>query len=102
MKIVNEKEFNEIVASGFTVADFYADWCGPCKMLGPVLEEVAKEFPNVNFVKVNVDQESSLASKFAVMSIPSVFILKDGEKIGGFVGYNGPEKIIELIKNLTA
>ena len=54
MKIINAEEFNETIKSGLTLVDFFADWCGPCKMLAPVLEEVSKEYPEINFVKVNV------------------------------------------------
>jgi thioredoxin 1 len=86
MKIVNKVEFDEMIKSGYTLVDFFANWCGPCKMLGPVLEGLAEEYPNVNFVKVDVDEEGELAAKYGVMSIPTVFILKDGEivaKTGG-------------------
>ena len=86
MKIVNKVEFDEMIKSGYTLVDFFANWCGPCKMLGPVLEGLTEEYPNVNFVKVDVDEEGELAAKYGVMSIPTVFILKDGEivaKTGG-------------------
>ena len=86
MKIVNKVEFDEMIKSGYTLVDFFANWCGPCKMLGPVLEGLAEEYPNVSFVKVDVDEEGELAAKYGVMSIPTVFILKDGEivaKTGG-------------------
>ena len=86
MKIVNKVEFDEMIKSGYTLVDFFANWCGPCKMLGPVLEGLAEEYPNVNFVKVDVDEEGELAAKYGVMSIPTVFILKDVEivaKTGG-------------------
>ena len=86
MKIVNKVEFDEMIKNGYTLVDFFANWCGPCKMLGPVLEGLAEEYPNVNFVKVDVDEEGELAAKYGVMSIPTVFILKDGEivaKTGG-------------------
>lgn len=86
MKIVNKVEFEEMIKNGYTLVDFFANWCGPCKMLGPVLEGLDAEYPNVNFVKVDVDEEGELAAKYGVMSIPTVFILKDGEivaKTGG-------------------
>ena len=86
MKIVNKSEFESIIKDGYTLVDFFATWCGPCKMLGPVLEELDGEFPNVDFIKVDVDQEEGLAQQYNVMSIPTVFILKDGEivaKTGG-------------------
>lgn len=86
MKIVNKNEFDVITKEGYTLVDFFANWCGPCKMLGPVLEEVSKDYPNVNFVKVDVDEEGDLAAKYGIMSIPTLYILKDGEvvaKTGG-------------------
>ena len=86
MRIVNEQEFNELKSNGNLVVDFFADWCGPCKMLGPIMEKVAEEYPDVTFVKVNVDDEQDLAVSYGVMSIPSVFFLKDGEVVGQFLG----------------
>ena len=86
MRIVNEQEFNELKSNGNLVVDFFADWCGPCKMLGPIMEKVAEEYPDVTFVKVNVDDEQDLAVSYGVMSIPSVFFLKDGEVVDQFLG----------------
>ena len=86
MKIVNEKEFDEIIKSGLTLVDFYADWCGPCKMLGPVLESVSADYPDVTFVKVNVDDNEELAAEFGIMSIPAVFMFKDGKLVHNFLG----------------
>ena len=88
MKIVNTEEFNELRKNGKVVVDFFADWCGPCKMLSPVLEEVGKEYPDVSFVKVNVDENEELAAEFGIMSIPAVFMLKDGEVVNSFLGFN--------------
>ena len=78
MKIINAEEFNETIKSGLTLVDFFAEWCGPCKMLGPVLEEVSKDYPDINFVKVNVDENMDLAGQFGIMSIPTVYIFIDG------------------------
>lgn len=86
MRIVNEQEFNELKNNGNLVVDFFADWCGPCKMLGPIMEKVAEEYPDVTFVKVNVDDEQDLAVSYGVMSIPSVFFLKNGEVVDQFLG----------------
>lgn len=86
MRIVNEQEFNELKSNDNLVVDFFADWCGPCKMLGPIMEKVAEEYPDVTFVKVNVDDEQDLAVSYGVMSIPSVFFLKDGEVVDQFLG----------------
>ena len=87
MKVINSAEFNEVIKEGIVFVDFFADWCGPCKMLGPVLEEVSKEYPEIEFVKVNVDDNMDLAEKFAIMSIPQVYMFKDGSPIGKFGGY---------------
>lgn len=97
MKVVNELEFNELIKNGYVLADFYADWCGPCKMLGPVLEEVAEKYPNVKFVKVDVEKDGALAAKFGVMSIPNVFLLKDGSVIGEFKGFVPATEIVNFL-----
>lgn len=92
MKIVNQEEFLNTIKEGITVVDFYADWCGPCKMLGPVLEELQEEMPNVKFIKVNVDDNEELAIKYGIMSIPAVFLFKDNEL---------KDKSIGLVQKLT-
>lgn len=99
MKIVNKDEFKQITASGTTIVDFYADWCGPCKMLGPVLEEVSNKYPDVNFVKVNCDNELDLARDFRVMSIPAVFMLKDGKPTASFIGYQDIDAVTKFIED---
>ncbi|MBR4461367.1 MAG: thioredoxin [Erysipelotrichaceae bacterium] len=88
MKIVNTEEFNETVKEGLTLVDFFADWCGPCKMLGPVLDQVDEEYPDVTFIKVNVDDNMELAEKYGIMSIPAVYLFKDGEVLNKMVGYS--------------
>ena len=88
MKINNKAEFEAIKNNGVVLVDFYADWCGPCKMLGPVLEDLAGEYEGkAKIVKVNVDEIGDLASEYGVMSIPNMFILKDGEIVKNIVGY---------------
>ena len=96
MKIVNADEFNELRSSGNVVVDFYADWCGPCKMLGPIIEKVSEDYPDVNFVKVNVDENEELAMEFGVMSIPSVFMLKNGEVVNKFLGVQQERTLREI------
>ena len=87
MKIVNTEEFNELIKNGIVLVDFFADWCGPCKMLGPVLEEVSEEYPDIEFIKVNVDENMDLAESFGIMTIPTVFLFKDGTLISKMNGY---------------
>lgn len=98
MKIVNKAEFEALKNNGVVLVDFYADWCGPCKMLSPVLEELSKEYEGkATIVKVNVDNEGELASQFGVMSIPNLFLLKDGEIVKNVVGYQPKAALKKLI-----
>jgi thioredoxin len=79
------------------IIDFYADWCGPCKMLGPILEKLANEY-KVKLIKLNVDVESELASEFGIMSIPTVVFFKDGEPKDFFTGAYPEPQIKEFIE----
>ena len=99
MKIINAEEFNELTKSGLTLVDFFAEWCGPCKMLGPVLEELDNEYPDIDFVKVNVDDNMELAEKYGIMSIPNVHIFKDGESIANMQGFRDASSVKEFIDN---
>ena len=87
MKIIDAAEFKETIKSGTTLVDFFAEWCGPCKMLGPVLEDLDSEYPDIDFVKVNVDENMDLAGEYGIMSIPQVYIFRDGEVVGKMGGY---------------
>ena len=90
---------NIIKAQKLVIVDFYADWCGPCKMLSPVIANMAKEFPNINFYKVNVDRESILARKMNIQSIPTVMFYKQGQLVNQFTGYKNPQEIKTIISN---
>ena len=80
------------------IVDFYADWCGPCRMLGPVLEKIADEHEELAVAKVNVDNVPSLAESFGVTSIPALFVIKNGEVVNQAVGFMPKEKVLELVK----
>ena len=97
MKIIKSAEFEDTIREGVTFVDFYADWCGPCKMLAPVLEDVSLQYPDIEFVKVNVDENMDLAERFGIMSIPTVYIFKDGEVIGKTGGYQDATGICRFI-----
>lgn len=97
MKIINTNEFDEIIKEGYTLVDFFADWCGPCKMLGPVLEELSSQYDDIEFVKVNVDDNMDLAQRFQIMSIPTVYIFKDGAVVNKMNGYRDAEGVKEFI-----
>lgn len=88
MKIVNTQEFNELMNEKAVLVDFFATWCGPCKMLSPVLEGVAEKMKNkVTIVKVDVDRSPDLAAKFGVMSVPTMIMFKNGRQVDAFSGY---------------
>ena len=80
-KIINSQEFDNTIESGVVVVDFFATWCGPCKMLSPVIDELSGELENVNFVKVDIDQSMDLAQKFKIVSVPTLKLLKIGRQV---------------------
>jgi len=84
--------FEQEVASGIVLVDFWATWCGPCKMVAPVLEEIAREH-QVKLCKVNVDEEPALANRFGIMSIPTVLVFRDGKKCETAVGYAPKDRL---------
>ena len=88
MKIVNTQEFNELMNEKAVLVDVFATWCGPCKMLSPVLEGVAEKMKDkVTIVKVDVDRSPDLAAKFGVMSVPTMIMFKNGRQVDAFSGY---------------
>ena len=98
MKELNEKNFEEKVlkTKGKILVDFNADWCGPCKMLKPILDELAKDH---KIYSVNVDENSDLASSYDVMSIPCLILFKDGKAIERSVGMTTKENILEMLED---
>ena len=96
--VLNKTNFEaEVMGSDKPVLiDFYADWCGPCRMVGPIVEEIADEHPEYKVCKVNVDEEQELAAEFGVMSIPSLFVLKNGEIANKTMGAQPKARILEL------
>ena len=98
--IKNKAEYDKVLADNKSVfVDFYADWCGPCKMLAPVLEEVSEEYAGkVNFFNVDVDENPDLAMQYKIMNIPALVVLKKGEKVDTQVGFAPKENIVEFIK----
>ena len=96
---VNKNNFNEVVSGGKPVhLDFFADWCGPCRMVAPIIEEIAAEHPEYVVGKVNVDDEGELAQQFGVMSIPMLAVLRDGKVVAQSVGARPKEDILAMLK----
>ena len=102
IKITKENFNDEVMNSDIPVLlDFWAEWCGPCMMLSPVIEEIAKEYDEkLKVGKINVDEEVELSSAFKISGIPCVFILNKGEIIETFVGYKTKEAIVPLLENI--
>ena len=97
VKIIKSNEFNEVLKNEIVLVDFFANWCGPCKMLSPVIEQVSNEMTDITFVKVDVDESSDLASMFGIMSIPTLLIFKNGELKGKTMGFMSKSDLIEFI-----
>ena len=101
MLTFEEKNFEEEVlkAEGKVLVDFYADWCGPCKMMSPVIDDIAKELDGkVKVGKVNVDNNQELAIKYDVMSIPTIMVFEKGNPVKTFVGVTDKQEILEVLK----
>ena len=96
---LTRKNFDEEVLKNkeTIIVDFYADWCGPCRAMGPILEEVA-ESEKIRLGKINIDEEDKLAERFNIMSIPTIMVYKNGEPVKTYVGVTPKETIIEDLK----
>ena len=97
VKHIAEKDFDAAVATGTVLVDFYADWCGPCKMIAPLLEEVAAARPEVPVLKINVDEAAALSTRFGIVSIPTLIVMKDGREATRLVGYRPKDAILSAL-----
>ena len=98
MKVTSESFEREVLqAKGKVLLDLYADWCGPCRMLSPILEEIAGERSDVKLCKVNVDEEAAIAARFGVSAIPMLVLLENGEVLAKTLGYRPKEEVLAFI-----
>lgn len=101
VKHLTADNFASETSNGIAIVDFWAEWCGPCKMLGPILDQVATEIGDKAVVgKVNVDEAQQLAAQFSVRSIPAIFILKDGKVANQFVGLQDKQTLVNAVNAL--
>ena len=97
VKELDSEDFNELKKEGLVLVDMFATWCGPCKMMAPIIDEVAQE-DNLNVIKIDVDKHNDLAMEYGVMSIPTLLLFKDGELVKKNVGLMPKDKLKEWIK----
>lgn len=95
----NESNFSDYISDGKVLVDFFANWCGPCKMLSPILEELSEERSEFKIIKINVDECESLSRQFGVMSIPTLILFKDGKEIDKKIGFMSKDDLNEWINN---
>ncbi len=103
MKVVNKEEFNKVInETDIVIVDFFATWCGPCKMLSPVLEEVAEaKKDEITIIKVDVDDEVELANKYHISSIPTILIFKKGQIVDSAIGYRSKKNILDMLEKVS-
>lgn len=94
---LEENNLNDLIKEGTHLIDFYAQWCGPCKMLSPVLETISDK---INIIKVDIDKFSDLTKEYRIMSVPTLIFIKDGKKEKEIVGFHSEEELLEIIKEL--
>ena len=95
--IQNKEEFDVLIEEGLVLVDFFATWCGPCKMLSPVLEEVANENPSLSVLKIDVDEVGELAARFGIQAIPTLILFKNGTQVATRMGYQNKNQLLAFI-----
>lgn len=94
---LNQQTFRDFISTGLALVDFWAPWCGPCRMQIPILDQVAQQMPDVKIGKINVDENGDLAAQFGVNTIPYLVIFKDGQKVSDFVGMRQAQVLVDAL-----
>ncbi len=102
IKVLGNRNFKSVTRNGLVLVDFWAPWCGPCKMIAPVLNDIAETENNITIAKVNVDQQQPLAQKFKVRNIPTMILFKDGREVHRFVGVKTKKAILKEVNTVLA
>lgn len=99
VKVLKDDVFNEEVLNkkGIVLVDVFATWCGPCKMLSPIVDNLAEEVTDIDVAKIDVDENNEVAQKYGVMSVPTLLLFKDGELMDKSVGFQSKEQILDMI-----
>jgi len=92
--------FNTLITHGHVVVDFYSDGCGPCKRLGPIIDDLAKTFPKITFIKVDINTFRVLAQRYYVKAVPTLIFFKNGKEVRRTVGFQSKREIIEIVKTV--
>lgn len=95
--IDNAEEFDSLIKEGNVLVDFFATWCGPCKMLSPVLEEVSNENPDLLVLKIDVDEVGELAARYGIQAIPTLMLFKNGQRVETRMGYQNKNQLLAFI-----
>ena len=99
-EVLNSKNFDEETANGVVLVDFYADWCGPCKMIAPIIDQLAEEVTDAKVVKLDTEASPDIAARFGIRSIPTFIVLKDGVEVSKQIGAVADKNFfLELIEN---
>lgn len=98
VKEITDQTFEQATANGVALVDFWATWCGPCRMQSPVVEALSEKMDKVNFFKMDVDQNQETAAKFRIMSIPTLMVKKNGEVVDQIVGYHPQEQLKQILQ----
>jgi thioredoxin 1 len=98
VKEIKEENFKETIKEGRVLVDCYADWCGPCRMLSPIVDQLSEELKDINFYKLNVDDAEETSAEYGIMSIPTLLLFENGELKEQLVGFRSKDELLNILK----